>query len=563
VPTEELVWDRWARHSEVTPRAEAIVHWRGGDIPIRWTWGELIPAALAYAERLREHGVRPRDVCAIVLRHHPSFYPIYMGVCAAGAIPAVLAYPNGRLHPEKFAHGLAGMASRSGLDFILTERDLEATVRPLVTGEGTTVRGLLFPLEDKSPRGSIPLGWRPDVSASEPCLLQHSSGTTGLQKGVMLSHRAVLDHVDRYARAIDLAPTDKIVSWLPLYHDMGMIAAFHMALARAIPTIQIDPFEWVAAPDLLLEAASKERATLTWLPNFAYNFLADRVREEELTDVRLDAIRMFVNCSEPVRASSHSKFLARFGPLGARESAMGACYAMAETTFAATQTRPGAPARTLEVDRDALATGRVLPALEGRASRVCVSSGAPISGCEVRVVDEARRPLEPGRVGELAIRSGSLFDGYRNAPDETERVLSAGWYYSGDIGFEWEGEFYLIGRRKDVIIVAGNNVFPEDIEDVVGAVPGVLPGRVVAFGIDDPDSGTEKVGVVAETEVADGPEQRSLATAIVRAGMRINVTIAKVHLVPPRWLIKSSAGKPARKANRERILALSNTKELM
>jgi acyl-CoA synthetase (AMP-forming)/AMP-acid ligase II len=348
---------------------------------------------------------------------------------------------------------------------------------------------------------------------------------------------------------------DKIASWLPLYHDMGLIAAFYLPLVYGVPVVQLSPIEWVSAPVSLLQQVSRERATACWLPNFAYNLLADRTRDEDLEGVRLDSLRLLVNCSEPVRAESHAKFARRFERWGLRPGALTACYAMAETTFAVTQTRPGAPARPLAVDRGELARGNVVPVADPAAGRVCVSSGAPISGCQVRIVDDARRDLPPGRVGEIAITSVSLFDGYRNYPEKTAAVLQDRWYYSGDLGFLHEGECFVIGRKKDLIIVAGNNVSPEDVEDAVGQVPGVLPGRVVAFGADDERNGTESLCVVAESPLESPAEQRALRVAILQAGMAIDLTISRVYLAPPRWLIKSSAGKPARATNRQRALA--------
>jgi acyl-CoA synthetase (AMP-forming)/AMP-acid ligase II len=227
---------------------------------------------------------------------------------------------------------------------------------------------------------------------------------------------------------------------------------------------------------------------------------------------------------------------------------------MAETTFAATQTAPGREARCLEVDRESLASGMVGEPVDGRPSRTCVSSGAPISHCEIRIVDEAGSDLPAGHVGEIAIRSDTMFDGYRNAPEETSKVLRDGWYYSGDLGFLDDGECFVIGRKKDLIIVAGKNLYPEDVEDVVGKVPGVIPGRVVAFGVEDASAGTERIAVVAETLLVDQAQREALGLEIRRAGMAIDVTISDVHLAPPRWLIKSSSGKPSRRSNRERIL---------
>ncbi|HZC23967.1 MAG TPA: AMP-binding protein, partial [Candidatus Binatia bacterium] len=429
---------------------------------------------------------------------------------------------------------------------------------------GSTIKGLHFPLEwqaefeDHRRFNELPNQLVP----SDPLLLQHSSGTTGLQKPVLLSHHAVIEHVKRYAEAINLTNSDKIVSWLPLYHDMGLIAAFHLPLIFGIPSIQIDPFQWVMAPSLLLEAITQERATVTWLPNFAFNMMAFKVRDEDLQGVDLSSLRLIVNCSEPVRYESHENFLKRFQPCGLRPSAFSACYAMAETTFAVTQTPIGLAPTVVTVDRNSLARGKVETVTDGGPARICVSSGKPIEGCEVRIVDENRFDVSPGSVGEIAITSATMFSGYRNYPEKTAEVLRDGWYYSGDYGFQDGGELFVIGRKKDIIIVAGNNVYPEDVEDAVGAVQGVIPGRVVATGEEDPELGSEHVAVIAETSLTGESERKALRLEIIKAGMASGITIAGVYLVPPRWLIKSSAGKPSRKGSREKLMEEKHRSEV-
>ena len=556
IKRDDTVWDHWRRHAESTPEREAIIHWTTGSDPYRWTWRNLLEAASFQAGRLQRIGVQQGDVCALIIRHDKYFYPTYMAVCALGALPAVLAYPNNRLHPDKFRAGLEGMSKRSGLDFVLTERTLDPAVRPLMTTANSTLRDVIFPLEsfeDWIP-GTTALWNHPSSSSHEPALLQHSSGTTGLQKPVVLSHRAILEHVERYGAALELTNEDRVVSWLPLYHDMGLIAAYYLPLTFGIPTIQIDPFEWVAAPVVLLEAITQEKATLCWLPNFGYNFTVDRVRDDDLNAVRLDTIRMLVNCSEPVRSESHERLHQRLAPYGLRKSALSACYAMAETTYAVTQTPPGQPARVLAVQRDELAKGNVIVTEDLSAARQCVSSGSVISGCQIRIVDQERRDVPIGSIGEIAISSVSLFDGYRNYPEKTAEVLIDGWFFSGDLGFAIESEYYVIGRKKDVIILAGNNVYPEDVEDALGKCPGVIPGRAVAFGTYDETIGTEVLCTVAETDAELPKEKKRLRLAILKAGMDMDVTIARVYLVPPRWLIKSSSGKLSRSANRERAL---------
>ncbi len=558
------LWERWEDNSRRFPHKDAIVHWKLGEEPFRWSFSELLKTANKFSVLLAKQGIKRDEVCAIIIRHNPMFFPLYLGVAGLGAIPAVLAYPNPRLHPDKFKSGVEGMSQRSGLDWIFTEQDLEPVIAPLVTREGSTIKGLHFPLEwdqefDLSDSEQQMLKEiRASIKETDPVLLQHSSGTTGLQKPVLLSQRAVLDHVDNYAESINLTEDDKIVSWLPLYHDMGLIAAYHLPLAYGITSIQVDPFEWVLAPSLQFEALSAEKATICWLPNFAYNFMADRIEEDEMEEISLETLRLVINCSEPVRNESHKKFVAAFEKYGFSPLALSASYAMAETTFAATQTAPGKLITTIEVDRESLAQGKVVGPVPGKTSRICVSSGKEIPGCEVKIVDEKGNELPDHGVGEIIIKSVSMFDGYRNYPEKTAEVLKDGWYFSGDYGFKQDGELYVIGRKKDIIIVAGKNIYPEDVEDAIGTVEGIIPGRVISFGEDNIELGTEEISVVAETAYEDEKEKKHLIQRVREKGTSVDLTITHVYLVPPRWLIKSSAGKPSRKANKERIAEMKD-----
>ncbi len=554
------MWNRWCENADKSPDSVAITHVSSGAGSTCWNWGELIRTAELYSTALTNSGIEKGHVCAIIARHNAALYPVYMACVCAGAIPAVLAYPNPRLHPDKFREGLEGMSRRSGLDWILTERALEGVLQPLLGNERSTIRGLHFPFEGNdyldAARSGIQRGTVHAACDSDPLLLQHSSGTTGLQKPVLLSHRAVLEHVMEYGKFLAVSPNDKVVSWLPLYHDMGLIAAFHLPLALGIPAIQIDPFEWVLAPWLLLQTLSVERATLAWLPNFAFSMMADKIKEEDLEDVALDSWRMVINCSEPVRHDDQEKFFRRFSLRGLRREALSSCYAMAETTFAVTQTPPGREPATLAVDPQSLSKGIARPAVDRSAVRVCVSSGELISGCHVRIVDDEFNDLDDRCVGEILIKSSSMFDGYRNYPEKTAAAMRDGWYLSGDYGFKDGNDYFIIGRKKDVVIIAGNNVYPEDVEAALNGLTGVIPGRVVAFGQEDAELGSERLSVVAETPLTNEDELRQLRMAIIRAGMKIDVTISNVYLVPPRFLVKSSAGKPSRSANKERVLRL-------
>lgn len=554
------LWKRWKLNSEKYPDRDAVVHWVAGEEPFRWTYKTLIDASKKFSVHIKKLGIKPGEVCATIIRHNPKFYPLYLGISRTAALPAVLAYPNPRLHPDKFRQGLEGMAQRSGLDYILTERELEPLIKPLIEKPGSTIKAVYFPLE-----WDIENETDPEIDAeieriasgvkdTDPILLQHSSGTTGLQKPVVLSHRAILNHVKNLGGALQLSEKDKIVSWLPLYHDFGLIAAYQIPLAYGIPTIQIDPFQWVLAPVLLPEVISKEKATVTFSPNFAYNVLAEKIDPEELEGLDLSSLRIIVNAAEPIRHDSHEKFVERFEKYGFNPLALAGLYGMAEVTLGATLTPPGKPISELKVDRNELSRGVMKLADENSVVRVCVSSGKPINECDLKIVDENRKEIEDGLVGEVAVTSISMFDGYRNYPEKTAEVVADGWYYSGDYGFRWKGEYYIIGRKKDIIIVAGKNIYPEDIEDVMNQVEGLVPGRTIAFGEEDLKMGTEFVVVVAETKAETEEEKNKVRMNILKAGMSIDIIIHKVYLVPPRWLIKSSSGKPSRKANKERLI---------
>lgn len=542
----------WRAHARTHPSRLAVSHWHEGAITHRYTWGALYDDARRAARWLQQTGVQPGQVCALILPPEPRFFALYMGTMLLGAIPSVLAYPNERLHPDKFRAGLEGMAQRSGLDWLVTEGPLLEHMAAQLSHTSIRMAAL-----DAAWLATTPLDDHDVFAASavSTCLVQHSSGTTGLQKGVALSHRAIIDHAVRYGAAIGISDRDSVATWLPLYHDMGMIAAFHVPLAFGIPIVQLDAFAWVVRPGELLQAVAAERATLVWLPNFAFNLLADRVRVRDLPPDACASLRLITSCSEPVRQSSIERLIATFGPYGLRATAIGASFAMAETTFAVTQTRLSMPPTVERVSRAAIGTGVARIAEGDEPARECVSSGVPIDGCAVRIVGADGEPLADGAVGGIEVRSVSLFNGYSHNPEATARVFRDGWFVTGDIGYVRGAELFVIGREKDLIIVAGKNIYPEDVEDAVGAVEGVTKGRVVAFEVDDEQRGTGQIGVVVETDETEPATLLALRSRVARVGTDFDVPINHIFFARPRWLIKSSAGKLSRRDNGVRALA--------
>lgn len=522
------------------------------------TFRDLLSGAAGYARAYEAAGIQPGEVVVLILQHGEALVYAFWGAILYGAVPSIMPFLTEKLTPERYRQELAALAQITRPAGIVTYPEFAGEVEAALAGaEESSVRAVLLSAAVAPAADAAPEGWPGQARAPEDMvLLQHSSGTTGLQKGVALSHRAVLNQLDSYAAAIRLADDDVIVSWLPLYHDMGLIAGFVMPVLRRVPLVLMSPFDWVRAPYRLPQAVARYRGTLSWLPNFAFNFCAQKVRERDLEGVDLSSWRAVINCSEPMRWESHAVFAERYAPYGLAPSALATCYAMAENVFAVAQGGLEAPVTVDEVDRRALIIDKVArPATEGDTLKM-LSAGRPLPNVQVRVLDPQRQEVPERQVGEIALRSDCLLTGYYNRPDLSETAFHQGWYLTGDLGYLAGGELYVTGRQKDLIIVGGKNVHPQDIEALASEVPGVHPGRVAAFGLFNTDLGTEDVAVVAEVETTDEAERQRLAEAIrQRVNSGSDVALRVVHLVGPRWVLKTSSGKVARLANREKYLA--------
>jgi fatty-acyl-CoA synthase len=390
-------------------------------------------------------------------------------------------------------------------------------------------------------------------------LLQHSSGTTGLQKGVALSHQAVFNQLDAYGKTLGLNEKDVIISWLPLYHDMGLIAGFLLPILYGIHLVLMSPFDWVRAPYRLMQSVSQYQGTLTWLPNFAYNFCAQKIRDRHLEGVDLSSWRAIINCSEPVRWESHQAFYEKFKSHGLRENVLHSSYAMAENVFAVTQSSLAGSPRVERIERDAFLSERVVRESTDENALTVMSSGRPLSNVQIKIVDENGNEQSGRMIGEILVRSDCMLNEYYNRPDVTEKAFVNDWYITGDFGFISAGELFVSGRKKDMIIVGGKNVYPQDLELLTNEVPGVHAGRSVAFGIFDDEQGTEEVVIIAESDFEDEAEQQKIADAI-RQHVTKNSAIALRHVkvVGPKWVVKTSSGKTARSANKEKFLTELN-----
>jgi acyl-CoA synthetase (AMP-forming)/AMP-acid ligase II len=505
----------------------------------------------SYAAALGGLGVGAGDL--VIIAHGQGLDAIYAfwGAMAAGAVPSMFPTLTEKLDELIYMSQVSLLVEHSSARIVLTSDELARSLAPRVSCPVYGSSDLAVARRAGMPP---PIAFAPDPKRI--ALLQHSSGTTGLQKGVALAHEAVLNQLASLGDRLDLRDDDVVVSWLPLYHDMGLIAGFLLPLVQGIPLVIMSPFDWVAHPALLLRAIHEHHGTLCWLPNFAYNHCVRRVRPRDLEGLSLATMRAFVNCSEPVRAASHEAFLARFAAHGVRAEHFGVSYAMAENVFAVTQTLPGRPPRVDIVERRALDQEGFARLAEATSSEQIanVSCGPVIDGSEVRVQDESGRLVPERTVGQIVIRSDYMLTGYYLRPDLDAAALREGWYLTGDMGYLADGEVYVVGRKKDLIINGGRNLYPQDIEAIVGGVPGVHVGRAVAFGVPDEREGTELIAVVAEVDDPDA--DTGIAQAIREAvSAQAGVTATYVRLVDSRWLIKTSSGKMARAANRDKWAA--------
>jgi fatty-acyl-CoA synthase len=520
------------------------------------TYEQLLRGASAYARTLEQEGVQPGEVIVLILQHGEDLVYSFWGAILQGAIPSIMPFLTEKLSPERYRADLSALVSVTKPAAIVTYPEFEAEVRAALQ-KGDSVRSVIVTDRIEAQSGiDLPAMAGFQRKPEGIVLLQHSSGTTGLQKGVALSHQAVFNQLNSYRKALSMSDEDVIISWLPLYHDMGLIAGFLMPILTGIPLVLMSPFDWVRAPYKLLQSISKYRGTLTWLPNFAYNFCAQKIRDRHIEGVDLSSLRAVTNCSEPVRWESHLTFYERFKEFGIKLEALQTSYAMAENVFAVTQSQVGSLPVVEEIDREAFMVERVAKSVvDGRPAMKMMSSGKPLENVRVKVLDGNGNELPDRVIGELALRSDCMLTGYFNRPDLTEKAFRDGWYLTGDYGYVSGGEVFVSGRKKDMIIVGGKNIYPQDLESLTYEVPGVHAGRSVAFGMFDEAQGTEEVVIIAEGDSDDRDEQQKLADAI-RLHVTKNSAIALRHVrvVGPKWILKTSSGKTARAANKEKFL---------
>lgn len=523
------------------------------------TLADLLVEVETIARALVDRGVRSGDRVLLVLPTSFAFFTTFFAVQRIGAVP-VPAYPPASLDRvesglERIGHigahaGVAWCATSEALRPILGDLARRIpTLRLLATTESLVAEGR---------SSSVRLPDRATLSASSPCFIQYTSGSTGAPKGVLLAHENVLSNLHAMGQALELTRADRVVSWLPLYHDMGLIGGLLAPVYWQMPVALLSPRAFLENPARWLQMITQHEATLSPAPNFAYGLCTRKVRGEAKRTLDLSRWRLALNGAEPVNAKTTAEFAKAFGPCGFDAKAMYPVYGLAEASLAVTFPRPGEKRRSMKVDRAALASGWVERSKFDDDALDVACVGHPIPAHEVVVVDDKGKPLDDEEVGHILVRGPSVMRGYYEEPALTHEVLRDGWLWTGDLGFLGRGGLYVTGRAKDLIILRGKNFYAEDIEREAEGVEGLRPGGVVCFAIYDDAEARDLVVCVCETKLTreDEKERKMLARAVAEGvAARTDLTLDEVVLVAPGSIPKTSSGKRQRSLTRDRYLA--------
>ncbi len=493
-----------------------------------------------------EKGIKREDTILIILKESLDLYASFFAGIIYGALPAYYAYPSPKQSTQQFFASVANLAKFNeirlviGFDAIL---DIMGERQTSVAGE--RFAGYVdFAKVDS--HGEVDLKSFPDEK--DEAFLQFSSGTTGGKKGVKISAQALFNQIEAYSGYLDYDDRSLIASWLPHYHDMGLIACMLMPFVKRVPVAMMSPFDWVKNPRLLLEVITRLKATHTWQPNFALGHMTKSI-SGDLSRYDLSSLRQIILCSEPVLFETVQRFCEKFSVCGLAPNVLYNCYAMAENTFAMTSTC-GESLTFLDIDQETFQRQHKIDVKPG--GRKITSAGKPLCNLELAIRDNEGNSLPEDHVGEVTLKSNCMLDCYHNNPDETARAFVAGFFKTGDLGFLHNGELYITGRNKDLIIVGGENIYPQDIELILNDTEYLIPGRNVVFGVEDARIGTEKVVVLAE--IKDGVETPDTTSLRMRILNSLNISISDIILLPHMTLRKGTAGKISRYLNKQEYL---------
>ena len=514
------------------------------------TCATLAAGAQALAAGLQAKGLLPGQCVAIMQPTGRDYLFSFFGILLAGGIPVPIYPPLRPSQLEDHMRRHAGILDNAQAVLLITVSEAQQVGR-LLKRQLVSLREVVTPQQLTAT--SAVFARRP-IRPQDIAFLQYTSGSTGQPKGVILTHANLLANIRAMGEAIQADSTDVFVSWLPLYHDMGLIGAWLGSLYYGMPLVLMSPLAFLIRPARWLWTIHRHRGTLTAAPNFAYELCLNKVSGEELDGLDLSCLRRAFNGAEPVSPGTVRRFGERFSPCGFRPQAMAPVYGLAEAAVGLAFPPQGHGPGIDRIKRETFITrGQAVPVSDtDRGALEFVACGQPLPGYQIRIVDETGRELPDRQEGRLEFQGPSASSGYFRNPDATRRLFHGAWLDSGDLAYIAGGNVYLTSRVKDIIIRGGRNIYPTELEEAAGDIPGIRKGCVAVFGSPDPATGTERVIVVAETREEQAATLDALHTRVqgVAADL-LGMPPDDVVLAPPHTVLKTSSGKIRRAAVRE------------
>ncbi len=513
------------------------------------TYEELATGAKRVAAGLRQSGLQKGDRVAIMLSTEADFLYAFFGTLYAGGVPVPLYPPVRMSHIEEHLHRQTGILKNAGATVFIT---LPAGLR-LMTLIKPLVPTLRLVTTVESVRSDHP---EPPVraKADDPAVIQYTSGSTGDPKGVVLSHANILANIRAMGTAMSIISDDVFISWLPLYHDMGLIGAWLGSIYFGTPIVMMSPLQFIVRPESWLWAIHRYRGTVTAAPNFAYELCLQSIDDATIEGLDLSSLRLAVSGAEPVSPSTLRRFSARYAAYGFDANALAPSYGLAENTVAVSCPPPGRGMIVDRIDRTVLdRDGKAVPvsATDPNAVEI-VACGRPLPGHQVRILDATGLEAPDRQEGSLQFRGPSATRGYLNSEAQTRSLFDGSWLNTGDLGYFADGDVFITGRNKDLIIRAGRNIHPHEIEDLIGDIDDVHKGGVVVFGSTEKDSGTERIVIAAETAVTDPAALENLRRDIGTAANDVlGMPPDTIVFVAPETVPKTPSGKIRRAETRE------------
>lgn len=511
------------------------------------TYAMLADGARNMAAGLQARGLLPGQSVAIMLPTSREYLFSFFGILLAGGVPVPIYPPLRPSQLEDHLRRHAGILANAQAVILITMMQAQR-VGHLLQGQVDELREVVT--AEQLMASSYAFS-EPSIQAEDTAFLQYTSGSTGQPKGVILTHANLLANIRAMGEAVQAHSTDVFVSWLPLYHDMGLIGAWLGSLYHGMALVLMSPLAFLTRPARWLWRIHRHRGTLTAAPNFAYELCLNKLQHSDIEGLDLGSLRMMFNGAEPVSANTVRRFAERFADYGFKARAMSPVYGLAEAAVGLAFPPLDRGPLIDRIARQAfISTGRAIAAPQATADTLeFVACGQPLPGYQIRIVDEAGRELPEREQGRLQFQGPSATSGYLRNPEKTRSLFDGAWLDSGDLAYVAEGDVYLTGRVKDLIIRGGRNIYPHELEEAIGDIPGIRKGCVVVFGSLDPDSGTERLIVVAETR-----EQRRAAVDALQAQIvavandLLELPPEEVVLAPPHAVLKTSSGKVRRSA---------------